>query len=428
MSESNTHAPAGGLRLLGYLVLAALSLVGLKAIIGTLADGHGALATTQHVPWGLWVALYIFFLGLSAGSFLLSTLIYVFGMKSLKPVGPLALLQALGCLLLGGLLIILDLGHPARLANVILHMNPTSAMAWMGIFYNLYILVVLVELYLAMRPRLIELASAGGAMSRWYCLLTLGSSNTSAAALARDQGWLKALGILGIPVAIAVHGGVGAIFAVTKARALWYSGLFPIIFLISALASGGALLTFLSVVTLKVPEEQKRKIVRLLARLTTGILCFDLLLLASEILVVFYGGLPHHADGWRQVLFGPYSWVFWGLQLALGTLLPILIVGGRRTGQSMKWLGFAGLLGVLGIIGARLNIVIPAQITPMFPTLPEAYHHMRYAYGYFPNSTEWQVGLGVCALGWLAFVLVRKCLPLDGQEHSATASSGGGEA
>ena len=52
------------------------------------------------------------------------------------------------------------------------------------------------------------------------------------------------LGILGIPAAIIVHGGVGTIFAVAKARPNWLGGVFPLLFIVSALTSGGALLTF----------------------------------------------------------------------------------------------------------------------------------------------------------------------------------------
>ena len=67
-----------------------------KFVNGPIDEG-----TTQLVTWGIWVSGYIFFLGLSAGSFLISTLIYVFGVKQLEEAGPAALVQALGCLLLG---------------------------------------------------------------------------------------------------------------------------------------------------------------------------------------------------------------------------------------------------------------------------------------------------------------------------------------
>ena len=49
----------------------------------------------------------------------------------------------------------------------------------------------------------------------------------------------------GIPTALGVHGGTGAIFAVVKAHPYWYSPLFPVVFIVSALVSGGGLILFL---------------------------------------------------------------------------------------------------------------------------------------------------------------------------------------
>lgn len=397
------------MKILGYLLLAGMTLLGLPAIFGVLSGGHDAVNTTQHVPWGLWVAFYIFFLGLSAGSFLLSTLVYVFGVKRLEPVGPLALLQAILCLVLGGMLIILDLGHPERALLVLTSMNPTSVMGWMGIFYNVYIIVVLVELYLAIRPRLVERAKTSG----FYRALTLGNLRTDPESLATDARWLKRLGILGIPVALIVHGGVGCIFAVAKARAGWFGGVFPIVFIISALASGGAFLAFLTAAFSKLELEKKTLLVRDLVLLSLGILCFDWLILSSEILTTLYGNVPHEANAWKLILYGPYSVVFWILQLGVGFLLPVLICINRAMRSNVHAMGLAGFLIVAGIVGARLNLVIPAQILPAFPSLTEVYHHARWAYGYSPSNQEWLVGLGAVAIGFWLFLIAKKLLPLE---------------
>lgn len=417
-------------RIVGYLILLVMSVTGLWVIASTLRNGHLDVNTTQHVPWGLWVVLYIFFLGLSTGSFLLSTLVYVFGFKRLEPAGPLALIQALGCLIVGGVLIVLDLGHPARAYQVLTSMNPTSVMAWMGVFYNLYIGIVLAEIYFALRPHIVRRSMAPGVFSWWYRLLSLGSRRLDAPSLARDRKWLLILGILGIPIAILVTGGAGSIFAVAKARPGWFSGLFPIIFLVSALASGGALLAFLNSLLSSLPRPHKLELVRTLMRLTVGIVGIDLLLFASEILVTFYGGRPHEVTGWKLTLFGPYWWVFWFVQLLAGALVPAAMVVIRRTNGSVRWLGAAGLLVVIGLVGARLNIVIPPQIDPVFATLAEAYHHPRFALGYFPSASEWLVGLGVVSLGIWLFFLARRVLPLEEAEQAATGQSpslGGGQ-
>ena len=413
-------------RIAGVALVVGTAVAGLWAMAVRFREGLVVTHLTQHVPWGFWVALYIYFIGLSAGSFLLSTLVYVFGMKRFEAVGPLALLQAIGCLGLGMFLVWVDLGHPERFFNVFLYWNPSSVLAWEAGLYVAYALIVTAELFLVLRPALAARAAGQSVGARLYGIRALGKRIPDAAWKARAALWLKVLGILGIPVAIGVHGGTGAIFAVVKSRPSWYTGLFPIVFLVSALASGGGLLTFLTAIGSRLPRHEKLEVVRGLARLTVGIVAFDLLLFASEVLVVFYGGIPLHVAGWEQTFFGPFWWVFWFGQLGMGAVVPILLVAGKRTGQSIGWLGLAGLAVVIGIVGVRLNIVIPAQIEPEFPTLAEAYHHVRFVRGYFPSANEWLVGLGTIALGVLAYLGARRILPLDAPEFEQSVGSAQG--
>ena len=80
------------------IVLGALWLVasppGSTAWSSASLTGHEMANYGSYVPWGLWVAMYIYFVGLSAGAFLLSSLIFVFGLKRLEPIGKLALFTA----------------------------------------------------------------------------------------------------------------------------------------------------------------------------------------------------------------------------------------------------------------------------------------------------------------------------------------------
>ena len=77
------------------LVLVGLSFLGYRYAAGLMITNMGNV-----VSWGIWIALYILFIGLSAGSFLLSTLIYVFNAKRYEPIGRLALYSAAVCLII----------------------------------------------------------------------------------------------------------------------------------------------------------------------------------------------------------------------------------------------------------------------------------------------------------------------------------------
>ncbi|BAW02498.1 polysulphide reductase NrfD [Thermus thermophilus] len=76
------------MRALGWILYLALAAVGLTGFFLRLATGHHLAAYGSYVPWGLWVAAYIYFIGLSAGAFLLSALVYVFGVRKLEPIAP----------------------------------------------------------------------------------------------------------------------------------------------------------------------------------------------------------------------------------------------------------------------------------------------------------------------------------------------------
>ena len=158
MSQTTVlEAPQGSstlwrsLRILLGLGLWVVAVFGMGALFYRLSVGLGITRLGSTVPWGLWVAFYIYFIGLSAGSFLLSSLVFVFGNKNLEPLSRLAVLQAFVCLLLGLVFIFIDLGHWERFHYVLIYPQWHSVLAWEIWFYNAYIIVLLLELWMLMR-------------------------------------------------------------------------------------------------------------------------------------------------------------------------------------------------------------------------------------------------------------------------------------
>src|SRR3990172_8937558 len=154
----------------GVVWLAALA-VGLVGVSQRLLSGHELANYTSSIPWGLWVAAYVYFVGLSAGSFLLSSLIYVFGLRRLEPIGKLALFTALVSLLAALLTIWLDIGHMERFYYVFTRGNPSSMMAWMVWLYTTYFILLTIEFWFAMRADLVEVAGEPGFKGRLASLL-----------------------------------------------------------------------------------------------------------------------------------------------------------------------------------------------------------------------------------------------------------------
>lgn len=403
-------APAGGLKRLFWVTGAVLFLVGLWGWYIRLTQGHLEANYGSLVPWGLWVAAYIYFIGLSAGSFLISALVYVFNVKRFESVGRLALFTAVVTLSLALLSIWVDLGHMERAWHVLAYPNFRSPMAWMIWLYSAYFLLLAAELWFLLRHDLVAAARSGGWRAPVYRALALGSRDDSEERAARDRRLVRVLATIGVPVAIMFHGGVGALFGVVAARPAWNSGLFPILFLLSALVSGGALLMLVAVV-FQDGLRRNRATVVALGRLVLGLLLLDLLFQASEFLVVGYGGVPGHVAGLRLITGGPYWWVFWGWQLGLGTLVPLVLLLGPRTREDARWLAAAGLLIALGFLGVRLNIVIPGLAAEELRGLSEAIASPRLSTHYFPSLGEWLLTVGVVGVGMLLFGVGEQLLP-----------------
>jgi len=396
-----------------------LAVIGIISIGWRLHAGMKITALSSTVAWGMWVAFYIYFIGLSAGSFLFSTLIYVFGQHKLEKAGKMALLSALFALFGGLLFVWMDLGHPWRIWRVFANWNHTSVLAWESLFYIFYIVAISLEIWFLMRCDLANLAmTTTGWKQRFYNFLSFGfkcpiTREAYATCHVQSMKVVKIIGIIGIPVAISVHGGTGALFAVVAARPYWFGPLFPIIFIVSALVSGAALTTFLYAYFGKKDDQDYLPIVKSLANYLVLFIAIDVLLMLSEFLTNLYAGIPDHAKVLHEILFGPFNYTFWVGQLLLAIVLPILIISWKK--DDPRWLGVAGLSAVIGIVAVRLNLVIPAYIEPVLKGLDKAYFDPRWQYAYFPSIGEWVTTVGAIALLVLGFGILWKLLPIHSE-------------
>jgi molybdopterin-containing oxidoreductase family membrane subunit len=402
---------------IGVTALVVLTLSGLWAIAKRFSEGLIVTNLTSNVAWGMWVSFYIYCIGLSAGSFLLSTLVYVFGMERMEKIGRIALLSALLALVGGLLFVWIDLGHPGRFWKIFVDFQATSVLAWESLLYVFYIVVILAELWFLMRVDLARLAEQGGpGLRRFYRTLAFGWQPAENAREREQQAhvahrWIRALGILGIPIAIGVHGGTGAIFAVAAAKPYWFSGLFPIVFLVSALVSGCGLMLFLYGFWGRRDEDYEPVLYRLRDFLML-LIAIDALLLVNDLLVGLYGEIPDHAGVLLTIMFGDYWYVFWLGQIGLGWSLPLLVAAMPMTRTHGTWLAAAGLMVAVGIVAVRLNLVIPAYLIPPLEGLDEAFRDPRLAYEYFPSVTEWVSSIGLFALLSLGLILGWRILPV----------------
>jgi molybdopterin-containing oxidoreductase family membrane subunit len=372
------------------LVAVALGTIGLW---DRLAFGKANLAIGSYIPWGLWVGLYIYLVGVSGGAFLVAFLHHGLGIASLRRASCYAVPLALATLGAGLALVLLDLGQMGRFWYLFTRTSPASLLGWMVWVYTAYWLVLVAML---------------GAMAR---------GNPRA---------LKALSIAGFVLVVTFGGGEGALFGVLGSRPFWNSGLLPIRFLFSAFLSGLGLVAFATALFRRWPADgEDQEAGRFLRRTLVGLLALNIVLEFAEISVTLYTGLPAVVEAYRLVMFGPYWWVFWIVQVATGLIVPSLLLG-SRAGTRPAWRGLAGLLIAVGYAGTKQNLVLPGLATPEFRSLPEAFVHPRLTVTYFPSATEWYLALGVIGAAALAFVVAIEVLPFLRNPEVVGAETGQG--
>ena len=362
------------------VTLGALSVIGLTCFMVSYIQGHYLLGTSNIIPWGMPIVITIYLIGLSAGSLILSSLTYVFGKKEYRSISRLAVFLAI-VLIFGAMIgISLDLGRPEkgwRLFMFFIMNNMRSMFAINGILYGGYFAIGIFYLGFI---------------------------------FAEKSKWTRALGILAMCWASLVHMGTGAIFGFIAARPIFYSPIKPFEFLAAAMASGLALL-IITVVSVFHFTKRKfdRKIIFTLSQMLLVLVIILSVIVGMDKLTHLY--VPHREPA-LWLLSGPFSLVFWGLQVGCGYLLPLLILIHPRFKKTIKGVMIASFSVVIGIFGERFSLIIPGTAYPL-PFYPGKIEGFWGAPGSFPfTPVESLMSIGVFAIMGLFFILGLKHLEL----------------
>jgi Ni/Fe-hydrogenase subunit HybB-like protein len=317
------------------------------------------------VPWGVLIVIYPYITGLVAGAFIVSSLYHTFGMEQFKPVARLALLAALAFLCFAPAVLLSHLGHPERAFEAIWTAHWTSAFAAFAYVAGFYAILLVLEIWFAFRVDIVTMAqTAGGAAGRVYRLLTLGSYDVSERALAGDQRWTRVLAAIGIASAAGLHGYVGFVFGSLKSREWWSSDLMPIIFILSAIVSGVAVLTLIYVVSSKVRKAPiDESCMQGLARILCASLIVTLVIEALEYAEMMYRRIEG-VEMVKQLIAGPID-ISLAIQVGLSAIplviLTVLLARNVRGRALVGWMSCAAALLMSAVFAMRWNVVIGGQ-------------------------------------------------------------------
>jgi molybdopterin-containing oxidoreductase family membrane subunit len=383
MSSFLKHRPSLPLWL-GLLSIGVL--IGVAGALNVLINGHAQVYNvTREVPWGILIATYVFLVVSSTGLCLLSSLGHVFGIEKFEFIGKRAIILAIITLLCGFGAIGMEINHPIRLAiYAIISPNFTSAIWWMGTLYGLYLVLLSGELYFLMK------GMHKGAFT---------------------------MGMLGFIAAVSAHSNLGAVFGLLEARPFWHGSFLPIYFILSALVSGGAIVSLIVYFNYKqsgTPIPQKYEaFFDTLGRLQTLFLMVLVFFVIWKIIPGIYGHPPEKYEATMAMLTGPLAFNFWFFEVLLGLLIPItLLINPRtRTPMGVMW---AGISATVGIFFMRYDLVIGGQLVSMRAGTADLRDGLLH---YVPSITEFAIVIGAISTCLLLYTLAEKFLPLDADEH-----------
>jgi molybdopterin-containing oxidoreductase family membrane subunit len=309
--------------MLGFAVMAVIGLITTFYIIH---KGLWVTGMTNRVPWGLQIVMAVYYIGLSAGSLVISGLYGVFGKQEYKPFARIAVYLAMLFLIAGLLSILTDQGRMDRVfVEPFVYFNLRSMFSINPLLYIGHILICIVYL---------------------WALFTERKKLTTIVATTAF-GW-----------AFCVHSGTGAIFGF-GARVLYESPLLPASFVAAAMASGTALMILMIVGLFKLTNRHvDDELIFWLGRfLAVCVLVVVYFLMVENLYRVYVVELRPAA---MYYLFGGFhSILFWFGLMLLGCFVPMFLLFRRKTGKKIRWIVLAAALVVFGVLCERYVIVLP---------------------------------------------------------------------
>ena len=381
-------------------VLGVLTAAGVAAWIYQLVGGLGVTGMSNGTSWGLYITMFMLFVGLSAGGLIVASSASIFHIAEYKKVALPAVILSTVCICCAGMFVLIDLGGIQRIWRILVGPNPTSPLVW-----DICIIVV----YLVINVIYLKLMSSESSDS---------------------QRKIAIVSRFALPIAILVHSVTAWIFGLEMAKEGWYSAIMAPLFVVSAMDSGLALL-LLSLLGLDksgVFKVEKRLISSLAGLLATCV-AIDGFLVGCEVLTMAYPGAAG-AETLALMATGPTAPFFW-FEVAGGVIVPFCILVFAKNRARMGLVALASVLVVLGVLCKRVWLLLTSFIELNVAGAPgvisgstaarasDAAQVWAVASSYAPTWVEVVVVIGVISLGALAFMVLSRKLLAHGNETVA---------
>ena len=389
---------------------------GVFAYVSQLRRGLSVTGLNVPVYWGLYITNFVFFIGISHAGTLISAILRLAHAewrraitRSAEVITVLVLFFGLGC-------VILDLGRPDRVFNVLRHGNFTSPLLWDVTSIASYLTASTIYLYLPLIPDIAILRDNFPGRKWLYRTLALGWTGTPRQQRLLDRA-IAAMAVIVIPIAVSVHTVVSWVFAMTV-QPMWHSTIFGPYFVVGAIFSGiAAILIAMAIIRRAYHLEAYLKPVHFN---NLGLLLLVMTLLwfyftFAEFLTTYYGGEPTHMVIFLSKTEGRFSPLFWTM-IVTCFVVPLTMLANNRTRGTVWGTVTAAVSVQIGMWLERFLIVVPSLSNPRLPMT---------AVTYTPSWVEWSLMAAFVAAFILLYAVFTKIFPIvsiweihEGRERS----------
>lgn len=365
--------------------------------------GLGVTGLNQPVSWGFYITNFVFFIGISHAGTLISAILRISQAEWRRPITRMAEVITVMVLFIGAANILVDLGRPDRLLNILQYGRYQSPLLWDVTSINAYLAASVLYLYIPMIPDIAILRDRVHSMWHWfYRVLALGWTGTPKQQQVLNRA-IAIMAVMVIPIAISVHTVVSFVFSMTL-QPMWHSTIFGPYFVVGAIFSG--------IAALLIAMALFRKIYRLENYLHPihfdylGMLLLIMSLLwfyftFAEYLTGFYGNEPEEMKVFWAKFSGDYAPYFWAMVFC-NFVIPVIVLCRRKTHTILRVV-IASATVIIGMWLERFIIIVPTLAHPRLELVSAVY---------IPTWIEWGELAGSFALFILVYVLFTKFFPI----------------
>lgn len=348
------------------------TVIGIVCWVLQLTKGLQLTNLNNYNTWGLYIIGFMLFTGIAAGSLLFASSAWLFkSMQEYRPYTRIAAyVGAIGSVVAAGLFIIVDIGNPERVWNMIIHANIASPMFWDSLILSAYIIIGII-------------------FTRQLILVEEGK---------KEEKSLKAISavafIAGLMVTV-----TSFVFALQVARPLWNNPVQPISFLVAAVVAAFATLMIIYTALNKGGYiEISNELQRRLGRITGAFLFVEMLIVLVETIVGLYPGGGEHFTIIQWLVAGEGAIFFWVEAVAI--VIGLVLIFNKKSGAFIS----GAAISIFAIFMIKYNLLQAQLLNPLITFAgPPGYGGGEGVY--IPSLLEVGLSLGIVALGGLLVML-----------------------